>query len=434
MQGLGHNNIEAIPTASVTMETDLSNSLSTLSSNFSNIYKTVERLVEVQEKQIEIQRKHNDFMRKTFDKLIECISRGFTVESARSNLFLDERSDDFDIREEQHDGSLAVLLKRPDGTNRGVNLPPSSDIFKDIGGATRKTEEKNPPIQLLEVLVVAGWNVLLDDKQKFIIPFLLDWSSRDRDINYVQNWFSELECWSCGQNLVRKVCAAVVLVDTKPCVAIFYKYYDDEEDTMKPRLTLLAPQSLKNTELPLKELQALFEAILGIGRDNFVYDELKVQKVFPLDENSKIQNSVVATGVKVKDFMLNFSVEKRARARNELSDALFWFVIVCCCGRKSENIFSGLKDQLVGYHTKDDPAGYRRSVCDAVYDCAIFLAERKLVSLKTDYLGVANDDNANIDDFIVMLRKQKESMPNSGEIQYGPLFFISYIFLTMAYV
>jgi hypothetical protein len=47
---------------------------------------------------------------------------------------------------------------------------------------------------------------------------------------------------------------------------------------------------------------------------------------------------------------------------------------------------------------------------------------------------VAYDDNANIDDFIVKLRKQKESMPNSGEIQYGPLFFISYIFLTMSYM
>ena len=82
-------------------------------------------------------------------------------------------------------------------------------------------------------------------------------------------------------------------MDTKPCV-VFYKYYDDEEDTMKPRLILLAPQSLTNTDLPLKELQTLFEAILGIGIDNFEYDELKVQKVFPLDENSKIQNSVVA--------------------------------------------------------------------------------------------------------------------------------------------
>ena len=143
MQGLGHNNIEAIPTASVTMETDLSNSVSTLSNNFSNIHKTVERLVEIQEKHIEIEKVYFDFMRKIFDKLIECISHGFTVQSARTNLFLD---DDFDIREEQHDASLAILLKRPDGTNRGVNLPPSSDIFKDIGGATRKTEEKNPPL------------------------------------------------------------------------------------------------------------------------------------------------------------------------------------------------------------------------------------------------------------------------------------------------
>ena len=74
--------------------------------------------------------------------------------------------------------------------------------------------------------------------------------------------------------------------------------------------------------------------------------------------------------------------------------------------KEEQKHLSGLKDQLVGYHTKDDPAGYRRSVCDAVFDCVNFLAERKLVSLKTDNLGVTYDDNANIDDIIVKLHKQ----------------------------
>ena len=58
------------------------------------------------------------------------------------------------------------------------------------------------------------------------------------------------------------------------------------------------------------------------------------------------QNYIVASGVRVKDFMLNVSVEKCARARNEFSDALLWLVIVCCSGKKIDNIFSATKAQL----------------------------------------------------------------------------------------
>ena len=90
MQGLGSNNNLLSPTASVTMESDFSKSVSTLSSNFSNIHKSVDRLVEahekqiriqkeVHEKQIQIQREHNEFIEKKFNKLIECLSGGVTV-------------------------------------------------------------------------------------------------------------------------------------------------------------------------------------------------------------------------------------------------------------------------------------------------------------------------------------------------------------------
>ena len=56
MQGMGSNNNLLSSTASVTMESDFSKSVSTLSSNFSNIHKSVDRLVEVHEKQIRIQK------------------------------------------------------------------------------------------------------------------------------------------------------------------------------------------------------------------------------------------------------------------------------------------------------------------------------------------------------------------------------------------
>ena len=203
--------------------------------------------------------------------------------------------------------------------------------------------------------------------------FHFPWNGHRKSMTWTMcktGWLS----WNAGvveRNLARKVCVAMVLGDTKPCVAVYYKCFDDAEDTMKPVLSLLAPQSWKNTDLPLQELEDLFEGILCIGADDFEYEKLKVQKLFFLDENFKIHISVVATGVNVKDFILNFSVEKRARARNELSDALFWFVIICCCGRKSDNVFSGLKDQLVGYHETDYPVGFRRTICGAIYDCAI---------------------------------------------------------------
>jgi len=273
------------------------------------------------------------------------------------------------------------LLKRPDGTNQVINLPPSSGIFKDIGGAARKTEEKNPPLQLLEFLLVAAWDLFLEDKQKFIIPFFLNWSSKENDVNFVQKWLAELECWSCGKKLARILCVAMVLVETRPCVAIYYKRLDEDTDIRKPVLSVLAPQSLKNNDLPLQELEELFGNILSIDADDYDSEKLTVQKVFLPDENSKMLDSAVGTGVKVKDFMLNFSVEKRAKSRNELSDALFWFVVICCCGKKSDNIFTQLKYKLAGFHKKDDPAGFRRSICSAIYDCVVFLAEKKYVSL-----------------------------------------------------
>ena len=124
-----------------------------------------------------------------------------------------------------------------------------------IGGSARKTEEKNAPLQLLEFLLVAGWDVFLDDKQKFIIPFFLKWSSKEHGVNHVQKWLAELDCWSCGKKLARLLCVAMVLVDAKPSIAIYYKRLDEDDGIMKPVLSLLAPQSLKKMIYHCKSLK-----------------------------------------------------------------------------------------------------------------------------------------------------------------------------------
>jgi len=103
MQCVGPNNNLLSPTASITMESDLSKSVSTMSSNFLNIHKSVDRLVEVHEKQIlmqkevhekqiQILKEHNDFLEKKIDKLIECLSAWVTVQSAPTGLCFDVAS------------------------------------------------------------------------------------------------------------------------------------------------------------------------------------------------------------------------------------------------------------------------------------------------------------------------------------------------------
>jgi hypothetical protein len=62
----------------------------------------------------------------------------------------------------------------------------------------------------------------------------------------------------------------------KPYVAIFHKYYDAEDELMKPKLTMLIPQSLKHIDLPLKELETLFTTIFAIGKDSFDYEKTDV--------------------------------------------------------------------------------------------------------------------------------------------------------------
>jgi len=42
-----------------------------------------------------------------------------------------------------------------------------------------------------------------------------------------------------------------------------------------------------------------------------------------------------------------------------------------------------INEHLVGYNQKDDPAGYKHAVCDAVHDSVNFLAGKKSLHLRT---------------------------------------------------
>jgi hypothetical protein len=181
----------------------------------------------------------------------------------------------------------------------------------------------------LEIVVAAAWTAFHDDKHKFSIPFVLDWSPKDKEVDYVKNWLMELACWNTGQNLARMVQAVIVFIDAKPCLAVFHKFYDGDEEVMKPKLKIVTLQSLKNTDLPAMELQSLFEELFSVGHDILVYEATKLQKVIPADENCKNHNSILATGIKVKDLLLKFSVEKHGGV--ETSSQMFcsgWSVCV----------------------------------------------------------------------------------------------------------
>jgi hypothetical protein len=63
-----------------------------------------------------------------------------------------------------HDGSISLVLKRLDGVPHRIHLPSLSDLFKSLGGESRKTEDKNPPVDLAQLLAAVAWSVFADGK------------------------------------------------------------------------------------------------------------------------------------------------------------------------------------------------------------------------------------------------------------------------------
>ncbi len=80
------------------------------------------------------------------------------------------RSRSSDLKEDHqggsklHDGSIGLVSKRPDGVSCRIHLPSYSDIFKSLGGESRKTEDKNPPFVLVWLLAAVDWIDFADEK------------------------------------------------------------------------------------------------------------------------------------------------------------------------------------------------------------------------------------------------------------------------------
>jgi hypothetical protein len=368
---------------------------------------------------VEAQQRQNDLMQRGFDRLVQCLSEKhgrfdqcFSPKTTTNKSdgsfqgFFEGAHEDIEIEEDDGDTSLSVMLKRPDGRPREFNIPTHDEFFKDLGGASRKTEEKNTPLLLLELVVTAAWFALLDEK-KFFIPFILDWSSKDKETDYVKDWLSEIDRWSAGHTIPKKLGAAIVFVDSKPCLAVYHKFWDPDKEVMKPKFTMVIPQSLKKSDLPQKEVQMVFEKIFLVGEDTHCYEMTKIFKVFPADDNVQIQNTGLAAGIMVKSLILKFSEDKRARGRNEFSDAVFWLVTLG--GTNTDNFFSGLLKDLIAGNENNDPAAYRHSVCQVVYESIMFLAQKGIVSL-------LDDPSASSEEVKSALQKQSASTQKIGKV------------------
>ena len=84
-------------------------------------------------------------------------------------------------------------------------------------------------LAVAQLLCAVAWSVFADEKSKTILPFVLDWDSKDDGTDYVKNWEAELNCWY-GTKAFKKLGAAIVMVDGKLCLAVFYMHYDDDNE------------------------------------------------------------------------------------------------------------------------------------------------------------------------------------------------------------
>ena len=89
-------------------------------------------------------------------------------------------------------------------------------------------------------------------------------------------------------------------------------------------------------------------------------------------------------------------------------------------GKKDDHLFSTMKTQLCSCAEKDDPSGYRQSVCDAIVEAVVFLVENKSLILENDINGKPLSRSATSADFVseskkyAQMKKQKQREPNSN--------------------
>jgi hypothetical protein len=72
---------------------------------------------------------------------------------------------------------------------------------------------------------------------------------------FIENIFliSWWESWAVGEvkKWKRCCCAAILLADGKPCLAMYYKHFDPQSVCITPILTIITPKGLENADLPL---------------------------------------------------------------------------------------------------------------------------------------------------------------------------------------
>jgi len=78
-------------------------------------------------------------------------------------------------------------------------------------------------------------------------------------------------------------------------------------------------------------------------------------------------------------------------------------------GTNTDNFFSGLLKDLIAGNENNDPAVYRHSVCQVVYESIMFLAQKGIVSL-------LDDPSASSEEVKSALRKQSASTQKIGKV------------------
>ena len=144
------SNAQNDSSALVTFDSMLSQNLSTMSQSWTNV---IQILDDSQTQQHEvIQRgleRHNELIQRGFDRLIACMSHSHNSMQLESASEVVDLLEDFESKEDYyggskpHDGSIGLVLKRPDGVPCRIHLPSYYYVFKSLGGESRKTEDKN---------------------------------------------------------------------------------------------------------------------------------------------------------------------------------------------------------------------------------------------------------------------------------------------------
>jgi hypothetical protein len=258
-------------------------------------------------------------------------------------------------------------------------LPPEHllSMFGKVRDGIR--EDKSMPMDPLRVLLACAYQVFSTGEDRFVIPVLLEWESKNcSDVSdYKEKWLGECREWM-GDSAIPKggyVTAAILYLGSSPVFLIF-SYDFTKRDLVQPKITVYASEKTTiPTLFPWEDLYQTFSQLIcfdNLGGKMTVANP-KFETVLSGDKSISLDLPISSmVSLEDNDFCINMKSESLKNYDYTLAvNALVVFATKGLRGEKAldwVNPFKSSVEKLIKGASTNDILTLRLCICEAIYE------------------------------------------------------------------